>query len=94
MSDSKVYEASNGAKFTLPKMISNARVARITDQTEHTDGERYWFQEREKCNAVMREILDGNHDGVDWYEEDCSNVQGAYRDFFDLYRQKMGLSEN
>jgi hypothetical protein len=93
MSEELTYKVKERI-FRIPAQISNARAARVIEATENKGDGKVWNLDPVRCNAAMRQLLEGDHEGIDWYEEDSAICGRAYRDFFACYTQRMGLSEN
>lgn len=79
-----------GKHFHYPERITNRRVIDIHN-LEQEDGAK-WFMDEGKLKRMMRLILDGPHDEVDWMEQEQSETLEAYRGFFKYYGEKMSGS--
>ena len=47
-----------------------------------------WIMNREALPKMMRIILDGPHDKIDWMQQEMKLCKQAYQDFFQLVAQK------
>lgn len=83
----------DGKEFKLPQRIENERTIALMDIDEEAKP-RAWYLNRETLPKVMRLILDGPHDEIDWLKQDAQETMKAYRDFFQHYAQKISASEN
>ena len=75
------YEFS-GKLFRHPEKITCDRV--ITAYEIEKEGEISWLFNREAIPKMMRVILDGPHDEIDWLQQDIATCKKAYADFFAL----------
>ena len=80
------YEFS-GKAFRHPDKITNEMV--IGAYEIEQDAEPSWIMNRDALPKMMRTILEGPHDEIDWMQEEMILCKKAYSDFFKLVTEKV-----
>jgi len=80
-----------GEEFRFPKKITNGRVISLMELEE--ESEKSWYVDRQRLPQMMELLLDGDHDSVDWLEQDSAECVKVYRDFFLYYAERMSESK-
>jgi hypothetical protein len=77
------YEFS-GKLFSVPERITNDRVIGVheIEKACEPDGVSPWIMNREMLPKMMRYLLDGPHDDIDWIMQETAKCRAAYNDFF------------
>jgi hypothetical protein len=80
-----------GKEFAYPDRIINQRVFDIADYEKATKSA--WFVTREGVEKMMRLVIDGPHDEIDWGIEDGATTIRIYKGFFPFYAKKIAELE-
>lgn len=74
-------------EFSYPSRILNERVFEIMEYEEKTS--RIWWTTREGVNTMMRLMLDGDHDSVDFSKITLDETMKVYNGFFPYCAKKI-----
>ena len=77
----------SGHKFSLPSKIINEMVIRAYEIEK--EAEPSWIMNRDALPEMMRLILEGPHDQIDWLKQETVLCKKAYLDFFKLVTEKV-----
>ena len=70
-----------GKTFKHPDKIVNERVISVSELEESTD-KSAWYLDKDIIPKMMRLLLDGPHDEIDWLQQEMPLCVGAYQSFF------------
>ena len=70
----------NNETFTLKSNVTNETMIEITEL--EAQAVPSWYMNREALPRMMKMILDGPHDKVNWLKQTQIETMRAYRDFF------------
>jgi len=61
---------------------------RVIEAMKINESEGVWFLDEAQIKKMMQAVLDGEHDKVDWLEEDAGSLLTPVRDFFTKFRER------
>ena len=72
-----------GKEFKTPERITNRMLIEARDLGDE------WLFDIDKIGKMMKIVLEGPHDKVDWLDEEVVTCSEAYQDFFSAFRKKI-----
>ena len=87
----------NNKVFRHPDEITNERmlsIIEIEEQANKGENPRAWNLNRETIPKMMRLIVEGPHDEVDWMQAGYAQTMKIYNDFFTHIKAKAAESQS
>lgn len=81
-----------GKTFRYPDEITNRRVIEV-NKIPKRDGILAWYMDEQAINDMMRLLVEGPHDQVDWMEVTQAQTLEIYDGFFAYCVSKIRTSE-